>query len=196
MKKVLILCTMCGICSLMAGTLEREQSCPVVPVTLLSAVRKRSLSSIRRSRTPRPLSGRRSVTPTLANILQNLSVLVVDDQAVNLKLAEGALKKKTSKFTTANGGPLGVRLASEKDFSFILMDVDMPGVNGLQATMLLRAAHVNTPIIALTASTDPEVRAKCMRAGMDGFLPKPLRIKAVATEVMRVLRARKLADSK
>jgi hypothetical protein len=77
----------------------------------------------------------------------------------------------------ASGGEEAVRLALDENFDAILMDLQMPDIDGYTATRRIRAAEIkgrHTPIIALTASLGEETRTKCLEAGMDEHLTKPL----------------------
>jgi CheY-like chemotaxis protein len=103
--------------------------------------------------------------------------LLVDDIKINVDIIGGFLAAAGRSVTVAENGETAVRLAAERDFDLILMDVRMADMDGLEATRLIRAlpgAHGAVPILALTAYTSPEQVAQCLDAGMDGHVPKPL----------------------
>jgi CheY-like chemotaxis protein len=104
-------------------------------------------------------------------------VLVVDDIEMNRSLIGALLGHAGHAVTEAEGGEEAVWLASENAFDVVLMDVRMPIVDGLEATRRIRAlagAHCKVPILALTAHTSLDQKAKCRDAGMNGHLAKPV----------------------
>jgi len=113
--------------------------------------------------------------------LEGLNVLLAEDTLVNQKLAIGLLKKHGHKVTVANNGREAVELLESQDFDVVLMDVQMPELDGMEATRIIRqreqqsGGHV--PIIALTAHALKGDREQCLEAGMDDYLSKPIRSK-------------------
>ena len=106
-----------------------------------------------------------------------LRVLMVDDTAVNRELVKLMLEPLGLQIEEAAGGADGVQAAMTRPYDLILMDVRMPGVDGLEATRLIRAVSAlnrRTPILALTADVQPENAAACRNAGMDDVLAKPI----------------------
>jgi CheY-like chemotaxis protein len=107
-----------------------------------------------------------------------LRVLVADDNLVNRKLASIVLQRAGHHVTTANDGRTAVTLAAREAFDVILMDVQMPELNGCEATQVIRAKerengdHVT--IIALTAQAMKGHADECLESGMDGYVSKPL----------------------
>jgi signal transduction histidine kinase len=115
--------------------------------------------------------------PWHAPALTGQRVLLVDDIKINVDIIGGFLAAAGRSVTVAENGETAVRLAAERDFDLILMDVRMADMDGLEATRLIRAlpgAHGAVPILALTAYTSPEQVAQCLDAGMDGHVPKPV----------------------
>jgi signal transduction histidine kinase/DNA-binding response OmpR family regulator len=115
------------------------------------------------------------------------TVLVADDNSVNLKVACSMLLKLGYEPRTATDGreaveAVGQALATGQRIDAILMDVNMPGVDGLEATKQIHAALGDTspPIIAVTAAASAEDRARCEAAGMDDYLTKPLQVGELA----------------
>jgi PAS domain S-box-containing protein len=106
-----------------------------------------------------------------------LRLLVVDDTAVNRELVKLMLAPLGLEIEEADGGAEGVKAAMSRPYDLILMDVRMPGVDGLEATRVIRAtsqANRATPILALTADVQTENAAACRAAGMNDILAKPI----------------------
>ena len=111
-------------------------------------------------------------------------VLVVDDNEVNQMVASGILRHLGYAVEVADDGAKGVAAALASRFHAILMDVQMPELDGYAATAEIRrleGASRHTPIIAMTATASDEERARCLAAGMDDYLTKPMRRADVAT---------------
>ena len=107
----------------------------------------------------------------------DLRVLMVDDTAVNRELVRLMLQPLGVVIEDAAGGADAVQAAMTRSYDLILMDVRMPGVDGLEATRVIRAASAfnrRTPILALTADVQPENAAACREAGMDDIIAKPI----------------------
>ncbi|QIK37846.1 response regulator [Caldichromatium japonicum] len=104
-------------------------------------------------------------------------VLLVEDEPINQEIARFLLEAAGLTVMTANDGAEAVRLSATQSYDLILMDVQMPGMDGLAATQLIRQqlSKRPLPIIAMTANIFVEDRERCLAAGMDGFLPKPVR---------------------
>ncbi len=102
------------------------------------------------------------------------SVLLVEDNAVNQQVAAGLLERIGLTVTIAENGAVALAAAARQRFDFILMDMQMPEMDGLEATRQLRARGDMTPIIGLTANAFISDRDACLAAGMDGFASKPV----------------------
>ncbi|MNK89715.1 Autoinducer 2 sensor kinase/phosphatase LuxQ [compost metagenome] len=109
-----------------------------------------------------------------SNTLQNRSILVVDDVEDNLLLVERMLTKRGANVTLATDGEQALNLALQKKFDIILMDIQMPVMDGYSATRKLRAAGYENPIIAVTANAMKDDRDRCIEAGCTEYLTKPL----------------------
>lgn len=123
---------------------------------------------------------------------KSVSVLLVEDNAVNQQVAVAILQKQGFKVDIANDGLQAFMLFKENRYSVILMDCQMPVMDGFEATRNMRLyetqdGRLRTPIIALTANASDEDREACLDAGMDDFLVKPMRIKAVIDVFSRYL---------
>ena len=105
-------------------------------------------------------------------------VLLVDDDAVNRILASHVIASVTGLLPdTACDGNEGCMMALQTVYDLVLMDLNMPGLDGVQAALLIRSSPDpagRVPIVALTASLWPEDIARCQAAGMNGHLIKPL----------------------
>lgn len=114
-----------------------------------------------------------------AGSIRPLRVLLAEDGIANQKLALGLLKRWGHTVTIARNGSEAVEKCSEADFDVILMDVQMPVMDGLEATRTIRAREIGTlrhvPIIAVTAHAMSGDREKCLDAGMDGYVTKPFK---------------------
>ncbi len=107
----------------------------------------------------------------------SLRILVVDDTAVNRELVRLMLEPLGLEIYEAEGGSEAVQVALSRPFDLILMDVRMPGVDGLEATRVIRGAsrlNARTPILALTADVQADNAAACRAAGMNDVLAKPI----------------------
>jgi CheY-like chemotaxis protein len=116
-------------------------------------------------------------------------ILLVDDEPINRELTQALLARAVEQVDVAASGAEAVRLAGLQAYDLILMDLQMPGMDGLEATRLIRArpAGARTPIVALTANAVAEDKARCVAAGMDGFLAKPVDAEALLTMVAHAL---------
>ena len=119
-------------------------------------------------------------------------ILVVDDTPVNLKLVSDVLQFKGYQTIEAGTGEDGVRLAKERHPALVLMDIQLPGIDGITALGQLRAdaATRGIPVIAVTASAMTHDRQKIMAAGFDGYQTKPIRLKEFL-DAVRVMLDRK-----
>lgn len=105
-------------------------------------------------------------------------VLAVDDMEINLRLLTTWLKNTNLQLTLAFSGADAVAQCEENEFDLILMDVQMPNMDGLEATKQIRQTDLNlgTPIIAVTAHAFKEEQEKLLASGMDDYLPKPINL--------------------
>ncbi|CAN5133898.1 response regulator [soil metagenome] len=101
-------------------------------------------------------------------------VLLAEDNPINALLARALLEREGCKVDRIASGDEAVSALSRGFYDLILMDLRMPGLNGLEATKALRERGVTTPIVALTADAFDEDRRACLAAGMNDFLAKPL----------------------
>jgi len=106
--------------------------------------------------------------------MRDARILVAEDNAVNQRVAIGLLKKLGYACRIAGDGNAAVKMASESTFDLILMDCQMPDCDGYEASRNLRAKGLDVPIVAMTANAMTGDRERCLEAGMDDFLTKPV----------------------
>jgi two-component system, sensor histidine kinase and response regulator len=110
--------------------------------------------------------------------LAGFHVLVAEDNLVNQQVLKGILRKKNIRHLIANNGREAIEIlaASNEPFDAVLMDLEMPEMDGIEATQTIRKGKIqpNIPIIAVTAQAMRGDREKCLAAGMDGYLSKPV----------------------
>ncbi|MGZ0017981.1 response regulator [Nitrosomonas sp. wSCUT-2] len=111
------------------------------------------------------------------------AVLVAEDNLVNQEVAKAMLSKLGMTATIANDGKEAVDLVEKNQYDIILMDCQMPVMDGLEATSLIRKQYGGIPIIALTANATEEDRALCLNAGMNDFLSKPYSIEQLQQKI-------------
>ncbi|HEX7020407.1 MAG TPA: response regulator [Gemmatimonadaceae bacterium] len=116
-------------------------------------------------------------------------ILVVEDNAANLKLATFLLESAGHEVLTANDAEAAVTLARTEQPNLILMDIQLPGMDGLQATALLKKdeATAGIPVIALTALAMKGDEERIRAAGCDGYIAKPLAYKEFLTTIASYL---------
>jgi CheY-like chemotaxis protein len=116
-------------------------------------------------------------------------ILIVEDNDKNRKLVRDVLTFKGYETIETETGEEGVRLAQERRPSLVLMDIRLPGIDGVEALRRLRAEETTRGIsvMAMTASVMSEDRQKIMAAGFDGYQPKPISVKGFLQAVREML---------
>ena len=122
---------------------------------------------------PAPRAGAR------AGPLADRKLLLVEDDPINRELLSEVLASFGARVDVATNGGEACRLASSTSHDLILMDLNMPGMGGLEATRRLRRLGNRTLILAMSASALEEDRRRCEEAGLDGFIAKPIRLDAL-----------------
>ncbi|MGN0578838.1 MAG: ATP-binding protein, partial [Ruminiclostridium sp.] len=116
-------------------------------------------------------------------------ILIVDDNAINLKVAAGLMRPYNMQIITAESGPAAINMLRSKDIDLVFMDHMMPGMDGVEATEIIRATegeyYKKLPIIALTANAVNGARDMFLKSGFNDFLAKPIELSALD----RVLRS-------
>ena len=137
--------------------------------------------------------GRQSLSDLLEHSTGQLKILLAEDNLVNQKLAKHLLEKSGHTATVVGDGKAALNEFQDKEFDLVLMDIQMPIMDGWEATESIRQfenySGKHTPIIALTAHAISGDREKCLNAGMDGYLPKPFKFDAFTSEIDRVMAA-------
>lgn len=125
-------------------------------------------------------------------MVERLSILLVEDNLLNQRIVTFSLKKYNHEVTIANNGVEAIEKFRENKYDVILMDIMMPVMDGLEATVKIREIESEsnlenrTPIIALTANTMDNDRDKCISYGMDEFMAKPFdieKLKSIFSEL-------------
>ncbi len=118
------------------------------------------------------------------------AILVVDDGVENRELVKVVLEEAGLRVECAENGKIGAQMALRSNFDVILMDIQMPVMDGYTATRLLRQKGVETPIVALTAHAMKGFEEACMKAGYSSFLTKPIEIDVLLEELAGFLGAK------
>jgi len=116
-------------------------------------------------------------------------ILIVEDNDKNLKLVRDVLQVKGYATVEAGNAEDGIVLARERKPDLILMDIQLPGMSGIDAIGVLRAdaATAAIPVVAVTASVMPQDRNKIMEAGFDAYIGKPINLKEFLDTVRNML---------
>jgi CheY-like chemotaxis protein len=165
------------------AAISAHLSKPVKVSDLFKILRK--LSSSRDSAAAPAL--RRDELPK--NSAKTLRILVADDNRVNQKVAKRMLERLGHTVTLANDGKEALSAIKTGSFDLIMMDVQMPEMDGFEATRRIReweAGKTRIPIIALTAHAMDSHREECLAAGMDSFLAKPILSESLKLQIERL----------
>jgi CheY-like chemotaxis protein len=116
-------------------------------------------------------------------------ILIIEDNALNRKLVRDVLQAKGYRTLETETGEEGVRLAREHQPALVLMDIQLPGMNGIDALGQLRADPTTRaiPVIAVTASAMTQNRQQIIAAGFDGYQPKPINVAAFLEAVRETI---------
>lgn len=139
-----------------------------------------------------PSSGGLVALDPLSDAGSSLHVLLAEDNLVNQRLMLAVLEKQGHRVTVVANGAAAVRAVEQEAFDLVLMDVQMPEMNGLEATRAIRVREQqhggHIPILAMTAHAMKGARDDCLRAGMDAYLSKPIQVPELV-RVMATLRS-------
>ncbi len=119
--------------------------------------------------------------------IKGSKILVAEDNLLNQQIAQELLTDEGFKVTIANNGKEAVDLVNNEDFDVVLMDMQMPEMDGLEATMKIRETFASDtlPILAMTANASEEDRDKCLKAGMDAHITKPIDPEVLMSELCK-----------
>jgi two-component system, sensor histidine kinase and response regulator len=119
-------------------------------------------------------------------LIKGISALLVEDNVINQKLMSILLQQMGCAYKIANNGKEAVDMVKQQTFDLVLMDLQMPVMDGYEATRIIRKdLKMNLPIVALTAHVFHEESEKCMAGGMNDFLTKPVALKALREMIMK-----------
>lgn len=104
---------------------------------------------------------------------QNFKILVVEDNKINQMVSKKIIEKSLGSCLIANDGFEAISFLEKNNFDIILMDINMPGIDGYETTMRIRKLGKTTPIIALTASSKDQIKEKVLQSGMNDIIVKP-----------------------
>jgi CheY-like chemotaxis protein len=123
-----------------------------------------------------------------------LRILIAEDHEVNQVLIDMVMKKLGYTHTLVPNGKEAIDAVLEGQFDLVLMDVQMPVMDGLDATRAIRDAHIQQPVIvALTANATSEDRDTCFAAGMDDYISKPIQLDYLMRVLEKFARAKRVA---
>ena len=125
--------------------------------------------------------------------MANELILIVEDNEKNRKLLRDVLQFKGYRVAEAESAEKGLELAAAQTPDLVLMDIHLPGMNGIEALAKLRASPDTSaiPVLAFTASVMPQDRRQITSAGFDGFLAKPINLKEFLDTIADALARRK-----
>jgi two-component system, sensor histidine kinase and response regulator len=162
-------------------------ACYLVKPVRQAALRAALLKAVDGTAMKADAAARAKVTPHLAS----LNILLAEDNVVNQRVAIGILQKAGHKVTLAENGVQAIAALDKARFDLVLMDMQMPEMGGADAMGHIRAAERATgghiPIVALTAHALKGDRERCLDAGADGYVPKPVSPAMLFREIERVL---------
>ncbi|XGC81365.1 response regulator [Bdellovibrio bacteriovorus] len=145
--------------------------------------------SIQLEEIPQSISSAPVIKNKEALMLEGAKVLLVDDVEDNRILVQRLLTKRGATVTSASDGQEGLTKALSEDFDVILMDIQMPVMDGYEATRKLRASGYKKPIIALTAHAMKDDRERCLEAGCSDYLTKPVQLDELTRTILAHLKA-------
>ena len=179
-----------------------------VTAYLVKPVRRAELKSVLRQGLHQALEASSSTQdgPIFAQPLRveevpsrSLRILLAEDNVVNQHLARRLLEAQGHLVAVANNGSEAIRLSEEHEFDLVLMDVQMPEIDGFDATAAIRAREAGTglhvPIVAMTAYAMKSDQDRCLKAGMDGYVSKPVKASTLFAAIDEVCSGRSPAVS-
>jgi signal transduction histidine kinase/CheY-like chemotaxis protein len=159
---------------------------PLASGRLLEAVR--DMARVRLAPGDRQTIARPRTAPRIAETDDGVPVLVAEDNEINRRVIAGMLRRLGCEPTFAMDGAEAVRIVQQRPFALVLMDCQMPEMDGYEATRAIRAlgrSFGDLPIVALTANVLPADREACVAAGMNDFLGKPVKLDVLRSAIQR-----------
>lgn len=156
---------------------------PVSPKTLFDSIQI-ALGASQRAEAKQPGSHASTLLPTD----KSLNVLVADDHTSNRKLIGEILRRRGHRWQECSNGRQAVNAVNNDNFDVVLMDLQMPGMDGLEATAAIRSLSTiaaTVPIVAVTAYVTEDDRQRCLDASMDDYLAKPISVDELLEKVER-----------
>jgi CheY-like chemotaxis protein len=177
---------------------ERANECKRLGIfTILKPLRRVALLQALRSQKGLPPTASTTSPSSFSTTTDKISrtvalrILLAEDNIVNQRLISRMLQKMGHTVVVARNGADALAILSQQQFDLIAMDMQMPVMDGLEATQKIRLSELSTgthiPIVAITANAFEDDRRKCFEAGMDGYVVKPVSAKAIGDEVGRVM---------
>jgi signal transduction histidine kinase/DNA-binding response OmpR family regulator len=183
-----------------AGHLSHSERCRLAGITsyLVKPIKQAELlEGILAALNPRDDSAAGAVDPTSSgaaeavSLARQLRILLAEDNVVNQRLGVAILEKRGHVVTVVDNGRKALAASRTERFDIILMDVQMPDMDGLQATAAIREREkksgIHVPIIALTARAITADRERCLAAGMDEYVTKPFRPQDLIATIERLI---------
>ena len=175
---------------------ERANECKRLGLfTVLKPLRRLPLRQVLHSQnTMAPSTSTTAPTPVVTERtsgVAGLRILLAEDNIVNQRLLSRILQKMGHTVVVANDGAAALLILSQQEFDLVAMDMQMPVMDGIEATQKIRLNELGTarhmPIVAITANAFDDDQRKCFEAGMDGYVVKPVSARAIGDEVSRVM---------
>ena len=119
-----------------------------------------------------------------------MHVLFVEDDAMNRRVVRDMLSVADVRMSEADGAQAGIGMIDAEDYDVVLMDLRMPGMDGLEALRRIRArtdAKSKVPVVVVTADIAPDLKNECLREGADDFLTKPIAMDALFDAIGRLM---------
>lgn len=124
---------------------------------------------------------------------KGIRVLVVEDNGINQLLIVKVLQKREFEIDVADNGVIALNMLKDKDYDIILMDLQMPEMDGYEVTRIIRNLENNkkgVPIVAMTAHTIKGERERCIEIGMDDYVPKPFNVDELFDKMFNLVKDR------
>jgi CheY-like chemotaxis protein len=138
----------------------------------------------------------RQVTEETQDVMEKIQILLVEDNVINQMVTRKSLQKFGFELTIVNNGQEALDALSKASYHLILMDCEMPVMDGFEATRRIRSSgtpYQNIPIIAMTANAMSGDREQCLKAGMNDYVPKPFVVQDVIAIIQKVIRTQRPA---